>query len=143
MLMYICGHCGKSNPVGERCSCRAKADAERNKRYDRECRNHARTAFYQSIGWERCRQAVKARANGMDQYAYNELHMIQHGTTAHHIIPFADDPARAFDMDNLIWVSAQMHRRIHATYDRGPEAKRALQDRLRAIIHPGGGSKSF
>lgn len=140
MLMYICGHCGKSNPVGERCSCRAKADAERNKKYDHEHRDHERAAFYQSPAWEAARLAVKSRAIGMDQYAYAEFHMLGRGTTAHHIIPLAEAPERALDMSNLIWVSAQMHRRIHATYDRSPEAKRALQDRLRAIIHPGGDS---
>lgn len=69
MLMYICGHCGKSNPVGERCSCRAKADAERNKKYDMERRDHERSAFYQSPAWEAARLAVKSRAIGMDQYA--------------------------------------------------------------------------
>ena len=134
MLMYICGHCGKSNPVGVRCSCRAKSDAERNRRYDKQQRNHVRAAFYQSPGWERVRQAVKTRANGLDEYAYTEFHTISKGNTAHHIVPIADDPNHAFDMGNLIWVSSQMHRRIHATYDRSPDAKHALQNKLREIV---------
>ena len=133
MLMYICGHCGKSNPVGERCSCRAKAVSERNHKYDTEQRDMERHAFYQSPAWDSVRLAVKTRATGLDQYALAEYHMIGVGNTAHHIIPLAEAPELALDMSNLIWVSAQMHRRIHATYDRSPEAKRALQDKLRAI----------
>ena len=134
MLMRICNHCGKSNPVGERCSCRAKAVSERNHKYDTEQRDMERHAFYQSPAWDSARLAVKTRATGLDQYALAEYHMIGVGNTAHHIIPLAEAPELALDMSNLIWVSTQMHRRIHATYDRSPEAKRALQDRLRAII---------
>ena len=134
MLMYICGHCGKSNPVGERCSCRAKADAERNHKYDTEQRDMERHAFYQSPAWDNVRLAVKTRATGLDQYALSEYHMIGVGNTAHHIIPLAEAPELALDMSNLIWVSTQMHSRIHKIYECGPISKKDLQDRLRAII---------
>ena len=140
MLMYICGHCGKSNPVGERCSCRAKADAERNHKYDTEQRDMERHAFYQSPAWDSVRLAVKARANGLDQYALSEYRMIGVGNTAHHIIPLAEAPELALDMSNLIWVSTQMHSRIHKIYECGPISKKDLQDRLRSIISPGGDS---
>ena len=134
MLKRICSHCGKSIPVGTRCSCEKKLRAESFARYDREKRDQGRAGFYHMPDWQRIRAAVKNRADGLDQYALAEQHMICQGTTAHHIATLEEAPELSCDINNLIWVDEVSHARIHKIYNESPTKKLQLQDKLRAII---------
>lgn len=128
MLMRICSKCGKRLQVGETCTCIGSKSRIRqhNKSYDKLKRNKDRAAFYASPSWATLKRAAKARAYGLDELRLYQGRMVP-GDVVHHIIPITDDPGRALDADNLICVSNQTHRYIHAQYDRGGKAKKEMQ----------------
>lgn len=127
MLMKICQQCGRRLHQGERCPCRNV----RHKLYNETQRDRERNEFYHSAAWRRLTLAVKSRANGLDEYALAQGRL-EVGTTAHHIYPLAERPDLKLSMDNLIWVSARTHGKIHAEYDKGGDAKKIMQAKLLA-----------
>ena len=131
MLMRICSRCGRRLQVGETCTCTGSKSRIRqhNKSYDKMKRNKERAAFYASPSWMTLKRAAKARAYGLDELRLYQGRMVP-GDVVHHIIPITDDPSRSLDADNLICVSNQTHRYIHAQYDRGGKAKKEMQDLL-------------
>lgn len=133
MLMKVCRQCGRRLPQGQRCQCRTA----RHKLYNETQRDKERNEFYHSQAWRRLTLSVKARANGLDEYALAEGR-IEQGNTAHHIYTLAERPDLKLSLDNLIWVSARTHGQIHAEYERGAEVRRGLQEKLAAIAHGGG-----
>ena len=128
MLMRICSRCGKRLEPGETCTCVGKKSSikQHNQRYDKMQRNKERAAFYMSPAWLSLKRAAKARAYGLDELRLYQGRMVP-GDVVHHIIPITDDPGRRLDADNLICVSNQTHRYIHAQYDRGGRAKKEMQ----------------
>lgn len=133
-LTKICQRCGKRLKLGERCDCRASRQIwlahckDYNKRRDKTARE-----FYDTKAWRRTREAVKARAGGLDELRLSEGVVVV-GTTVHHIVPRADDPALAYDLHNLILVSEKTHRLIHTIYDRSEEEKADMQARLKQVV---------
>ena len=75
---------------------------------------------------------VKARANGLDEYALASGH-IERGNTVHHIYTIDERPDLKLSVDNLIYLSAQTHNQIHAEYDKSNARKKELQAELTAI----------
>lgn len=128
MLMRIC-KCGRRLPQGETCPCQKK----RHKLYDAARRDKDKKKFYASRHWRRIVSAVKARANGLDEYLLAVKGVIAVGTTVHHIYPVTERPDLKTSLDNLIFVSAQTHNKIHAEYNRDAESKSAMQKILTAI----------
>lgn len=127
MLIKICRQCGRKLPQGERCPCRTA----RHKLYNETQRDKERNEFYHSQAWRRLTLSVKARANGLDEYALAQGRL-EVGTTAHHIYTLAERPDLKLSMDNLIWVSARTHGQIHAEYDKGDDARKIMQEKLLA-----------
>ena len=128
MLMKIC-KCGRRLPQGETCPCQKK----RHKLYDAARRDKDKKKFYASLRWKKIVAAVKARANGLDEYALAVSGVIAVGTTVHHIYPVDERPDLKTSLDNLIFVSARTHNKIHAEYNRNAESKAAMQKTLWAV----------
>ncbi len=137
MLMKVCPQCGSKIPQGKRCSC----STARHKLYNRTQRDKVKDEFYHSKTWRNLVASIKARANGLDEYALS-LGIIQQGNTVHHIHPIDERPDLKLSPTNLIYVSARTHNHLHSVYDHSNEEKRALQAELQSIT-AGGISKSF
>lgn len=133
MIYRHCPRCGARLPVGERCPCVARAEAARQRSYDRERRNKQRADFYASRPWKQIQHDAKARYAGLDVYALYEHGAVRPGRLAHHIIPLEDDWEKRFDLDNIVFVSDASHREIHEAYGSGKQAKQMMQRKLKAF----------
>jgi hypothetical protein len=131
MLMKICANCGKKLKQGESCICQK----ERHKMYNAVQRDKDKNKFYHSGTWEKLVEVVKARANGLDELALAEGYFVQ-GNTVHHIYTIDERPDLKTSVDNLIYLSAANHNRIHKAYNRDAVTKRIVQAQLLGIIKP-------
>ena len=143
MLKRICDICGRTVAQGKPCPCRAS----RHRAYDRERRDKNKAAFYNGKAWQRITEAARRRAQYADEVVFAETGRLIPGAIVHHIEPIDENPARKLDMENLIFVSAQTHKKIHDAYDKNPRAKREMQEKLATIRGKSGaagaGQKSF
>lgn len=76
---------------------------------------------------------VKARANGLDEYAFAQG-ILEIGNTAHHIYPIDERPDLKLSASNLIFLSAKNHNRIHGEYNKDAVSKKIMQAKLIRII---------
>ena len=129
MLMKICAKCGKKLIQGVRCSCQN----ERHKEYNKHCRDNKKNNFYRQTVWTALVKMVKARANGLDELSLSEG-KFEEGNTVHHIYPIEERPDLKTSLDNLIYLSAKNHNRVHKIYNRDETSKKILQARLYGII---------
>ena len=129
MLMRICGKCGRKIQQGEICPCQK----QRHKLYDVQERDQHKKDFYHSVAWSKVSKFAKARANGLDEYAFEYEHRIIPGSLTHHIFELNDRADLRLSPDNLIFVSTQTHAMIHAAYNRDEKSKNAMQQKLLAI----------
>lgn len=125
MLMKICLSCGCRIKQGEQCNCR-------HRNYDKTQREQVKTAFYHSKEWRLVVEAVKARANGLDEYSLLEGRLCK-GNTVHHIYTIEERPDLKLTLSNLIYVSSTTHNMIHAEYDKGKANRKAIQEKLKTI----------
>lgn len=72
--------------------------------------------FYHSKEWEKCREYVKQKQNGLDLYSYFVLKKVEYAYVYHHIVELRDDFKRALDVNNIIGLSGSNHRLIHEIY---------------------------
>ena len=135
--MKLC-KCGRFIRQGEICKCHSRYQT-----YNKFQRNKEKQDFYYSLEWQKLREFVKERANGLDEYALKYENQIVKGEIAHHIYPIDEWPAMKYSLDNLIFVSKQTHNKIHAIYSRGGNEKNSLQTKLLAIRGIGAVSKSL
>lgn len=129
MLMKVCQRCGRRLQQGQRCSC----GTARHKLYNETRRDPERNQFYHSRSWQKLAAAVKARANGLDEYALAQG-VLEVGNTAHHIFPIEERPDLRLALDNLIFVSAKSHAAIHREYEKNSDSKYTMQQKLLKAI---------
>lgn len=128
MLKKLC-KCGKIIPITEKqCEeCRRKYQ----KSYDRYSRSNQEV--YKDKRWTVLRQLCRENAGGIDLYHLYKYKEIIPGTLAHHIVEVSEDMERAFDIENLFWLSDRSHKEVHAIYERGKDSKEELQKLLRFL----------
>ena len=129
MLMKVCNKCGRRIPHNERCPCQKT----RHKLYNSKRRDKEKNNFYHSQQWKSVVAQVKARANGLDEYALAQGYL-ERGSVVHHIYPIDERPDLKLAIENLIYVSAQNHNRIHAEYSKSDERKKELQSQSSIFI---------
>lgn len=134
MLATICGKCGKTHRIDKPCQCRAK----NHKQYDKYKRNKTSRSIYNSNAWRKVTQLVKARCKGIDVYVFATSGRIipAKNSICHHIEELTKAPELAYDVDNIVLVSAHSHKLIHDAYDKGdgPRTKALLKKYLEKII---------
>lgn len=130
MLMTICGVCGRKIPQGTVCECQRK----RHKVYNREHRDSKANGFYHSQQWAHMRQAIIARAHGVDELILHEQGRLVPGSIVHHIETLQDAPGKRLDAGNLILLSAKTHAAVHAAYDKNDKDKQAMISRLKQAL---------
>lgn len=128
MLMKICNKCGRRLKKNEHCSC----SKDRHKIYNTQRRNSDKNKFYHSSVWEKMVEAVKARAHGLDELALDEGR-IETGNTVHHIYTIDERPDLKTSIDNLIFLSAKSHNRVHKEYQKDSISKKTMQEKLSRI----------
>jgi len=111
-----------------------ESEAERQKAYDtkvRKVRDKKYTDFYHSPEWQRMRDYIIKRYNGIDLYAFDIDHKIVSATMVHHIAEIKEGGAR-LDPDNLIPLSDTSHARVNLMYkDNKVKAQQMLYEILR------------
>ena len=50
------------------------------------------------------------------------------------VIEIDDDRSKAFDLDNLIYLSERSHAEIHIEYAKGEKEKKLMQNKLQAYV---------
>jgi hypothetical protein len=109
---------------------------EANRIYDKECRDKDSAAIYHSKQWERITDQCKARFKGLDIYSYYVLGKVEYGNICHHIIEVKDDKDRAYDLENIIYLSSSNHNIIHGLYKTDYEGtKKMLFDLIERWKH--------
>lgn len=111
---------------------------EKNRRYDtkiRYKRDKRYTEFYHSKEWEILRDYIIKKYKGLDVFAYCIENRIVPATTGHHIIGLKEDYSKGLVIDNIIPVSDESHRKIHAMYNRN---RKGTQKMLKELLQNAG-----
>lgn len=126
MIYKRCSRCGKRLEAGKTCECRK----QRHKEYYKYSRDKKANAFYDSHNWNRMRQYILDKYDGIDVYSYVMYGHIEQATIVHHIVEFKDDKTQSLVEQNLIPVSVSTHNIIHKAYDTSLADKQAMQATL-------------
>jgi hypothetical protein len=109
-----------------------KQKKERNKNYDKFSRNKDSASFYSTGRWKKLTKTCANKFNGMDIYEYYINGEIVSGNLSHHIIEIIEDKSKAYDIDNLVWLSDGSHSLVHVAYNNGE--KEEMQTLLKELI---------
>ena len=129
MIIKRCPRCGGMVQVGASCGCRQARYREEDR-----CKSPEIVTFYRSVEWRRAKQSVIQRYNGLDLYSLYHLHLIEYGFIVHHIIPLEERWDLRLDPNNLIYVTASNHQKIHDLYRQGADAKQATIKLLQGAL---------
>ena len=135
MLKKICG-CGAIIPQGQpRCKeCQAQVDQDRAdyfKEYDKDRPDYHKV--YKTKQWLVVRKRVLNRDNYLCRVCLDKGSLSE-GVTVHHIIPLEDDRSKTYEIDNLISLCNQCHKKIHRYYDKDKKTKQKEQKILFDLI---------
>lgn len=137
-ILHKCRYCGKSIPVGQHCECQKKEHANDKYVYSSQKIKHTQhtysDSFYHSKDWRRLRLVAMALYKNTDIYSWYKYGILEAGFTVHHIIPLKDDYDRRTDINNLIYLTEENHRAIHALMDESDEKKAEIQQELFDMI---------
>ena len=103
---------------------------ERHSYYDSHQRNREHAMIYSSSMWQKTREEVMHKFDGIDVYKFIMKDVVVPATIVHHITPLEDDESLKYKTDNCIPVSASSHYEIHRAYDLGGEDKKRMQETL-------------
>lgn len=126
--MKIC-RCGQRIPQNKKkCDKCKEKDKERVRHYDMYERKNKE--IYQSTEWGKLAEQCKIICNGLDIFLLFQENKIKKGRVAHHIVEVEEDPARIFDILNLIYLTDKSHAYIHKIYEQGKAQKQQMQQLL-------------
>ena len=102
--LKACAYCGRVHPADTNCGkrpIRKKESTERTKL--RTCRR-----------WDKTRKAVNKRDRFVCRICLAKRRITVDGLETHHIIPIAEEPCKAYDLDNLITLCVRHHKAADA-----------------------------
>lgn len=115
-----------------------KQERERYKEYSKRRREDKEQKkyqdFYNSSDWKRIRDAVISICNGIDIIEYYRSGKVVQGERVHHIIELDEEWNCRLDINNLIYLTEQNHRKVHSEYDKGEKEKKQMQQVLFALL---------
>ena len=91
-------------------------------------------SFYNSDDWKRVRSSIISAYMGMDIVEYYTTGRVIAGERVHHIVELNEDWNSRLDVSNLIYLTEQNHRKIHAIYESSIKNKKIMQDKLFKMI---------
>lgn len=135
--MKLCPKCNKKIAASLKYCDECKAKWEKQKKndvkfYDNNLRKNK--DVYHDSRWIKLTGLCKARFIGLDIYSYYVLGERKYGSLSHHIETVEENKKRAFDLENLIYVSDESHRAIHKAYNEGEYSKKVMQRLLFSLI---------
>lgn len=133
-ILHTCRYCGNSLPAGTKCECRNKCSKNKFVYTPPEASLTKSDSFYHSDDWRQLRLVVMSIYNNMDIYSWYKYERIEDGFIVHHIIPLKDDYSKRADIGNLIYLTDENHRAIHALMDESEEKKEEIQKELFGMI---------
>ena len=139
MLASICSHCGAKIIYGKQCECKVERNRRRQKQYDKYQRNKEAFTIYHSKAWKRLVKQCKEICNGLDLYALYAEGKIRRGELVHHIEEVATNPAGAYELSNLIFVSHRSHGKIHRVYEQSEKENKKMKEFLKECLRRHGG----
>ena len=89
--------------------------------------------FYKSIEWQNSRDAAVKYHYGMDIFEFYRTGKIVEGEIVHHIIEARENKELRYTVENLIYLTALNHKRIHKRYNKSSKDKKRIQDMLFAL----------
>lgn len=121
------------------CKCGKKVEV--NKRYCDECeanytprkRSKEHREFYSGGRWTKLSKAVRNKYL-IDLYLFELTGIMKRAEMVHHIIPVKDNPAKAYELENLIPLTHHSHQEIEQIYALGGRFKKEMQEKLKEII---------
>jgi len=90
--------------------------------------------IYHDKRWKKLTELCKQRSNGIDVYAFNKYGKLIPGTLSHHIEEVNENKDLIFNINNLIWISAESHAEIHKKYNESLYDKGQMKAFLKSII---------
>lgn len=116
-----------------------RQEKERYKEYDKRRKQDAVKKkcieFYNTEQWERVRRVVIADCYNIDILEYYKTGKVIQGERVHHIKDLNEEWDSRLDLSNLIYLTEQNHRRVHAEYDKGEREKKQMQQILFALLN--------
>lgn len=91
-------------------------------------------SFYNSMEWERIKNAIKASLFHIDIFEYYLTGRIVEGEDVHHIIEIDEDWNSRLDINNLIYLTHKNHMRIHSKYNKSKKDKEKAQKILLGLL---------
>lgn len=128
--------CGRLIDAAEECCefCRPERERvrlEQQKKYNRYKRQDAE--FYKTKDWEEARATVLAKYNYLDLYEYFINDKVVSANVVHHIEELRNNKDLGMDLNNLIPLSHNTHKKIHKLYNN--KAKREeTKEELKKIL---------
>lgn len=104
-MLRSCSYCGRLHPRGYECPKKPK----QSKRGGREA-ERLRSAY----AWQRARERVKERDHHLCVYCLARGRINYEALEVHHIIPLEEQPALAYEDDNLITLCGADHEEAEA-----------------------------
>lgn len=93
---------------------------EKNRQYDKNVRknkeNKKYDSFYHSREWQRTRDIIIRKYNGLCLYSLIVDKKIVYADVVHHIIEIKSDWDKRLSINNLILLSHEAHNKIHEMY---------------------------
>ncbi|MHB9943598.1 hypothetical protein CF065_18780 [Clostridium sporogenes] len=90
--------------------------------------------FYNDKSWKRIRTTAIADYYSIDILEYYRTGRIVQGERVHHIKELEEEWNSRLDINNLIYLTEQNHRRVHEEYNKGNREKKKMQDVLFALV---------
>lgn len=135
-MLKFCDYCNTTYDYSDKdCKnkCREKIkgrrDKKRHKAYDSKRENNH---IYKSKAWIRVRKRVMTLDNKLCLWSYYKDKRVVKGRVVHHIVPLSDDSSKAYDTNNLVFLSDKAHSHIHELYK---DDKKKVQRELFDIIN--------
>lgn len=102
--LKACAHCGKVHP----------SDANCGKRPIRKKESTEHTKLRTCRRWDKTRKAVNNRDRFVCRICLAEHRITADDLETHHIVPIAEVPSKAYDLDNLITLCVHHHKAADA-----------------------------
>ena len=137
MLKKYCNHtgCNRLIPATESyCEKHKNQAVVSQKEYDQKIRDKEGKRFLNSVAWQTIRKQTLIRDQGLDVYLFVTEQRIVKADHVHHIIPRADAPELALDINNLISLSNDTHSYIESQYRKSNAEKEAMQKKLNEVL---------
>lgn len=114
-LLKQCPHCNKIYNIELDCGCKDKIKKEKYLHYKENRKDFLEQRFYLSKEWKKLRDYFKVKYNNLCLMCLYK-NIIKSIDEVHHIVEIKEDWDKRLDIDNLIGLCSECHRKVHRAY---------------------------